>query len=254
MFCDHCGKQIPDDAALCPYCGMSTGESRQPVTYYDVEQQAHGNDASLNTSKDDFSHFGGPLPSAPPVPPVPPQAAYQNGYRAVPLPPRPPYASSVPPVAPGYPVQQPGYGPQSMNYAAYAPHMPRVPQFIPVVPAVPVVTSQAHMKRDNAVLLEVILSLFGLFGIGWLAGGETTVGIILLICSFVIYLPVLFLGTILTFGVGMVCLGPLAIVAIILNGVFCNSILKRREIQFIVMQQPPPMGHMPPPMQRRVQQ
>ena len=250
MFCDHCGKQIPDDAALCPYCGMSTGESRQPVTYYDAEQQAHGDDTSLNKSKDDFSHFGGPLPSAPPVPPVPTHASYQNGYRAVPLPPRPPYVPAVPPVPP---VQQAGYGPQPMNYAGYAPYMPHAPQFIPVVPAVPVVTSQAHMKRENAVLLEVILSLFGLFGIGWLAGGETTIGIILLICSFVIYLPVLFLGTILTFGVGILCLGPLAIVAIILNGVFCNSILKRREVQLIYIQQPP-VVHMPPPVQRNVQQ
>ena len=108
------------------------------------------------------------------------------------------------------------------------------------------------MKRENAVLLEVILSLFGIFGIGWLVGGETTTGIILLICSFVIYLPLLFLGTILTFGVGVVCLGPLAIVAIILNGVFCNSILKRREMQLIYMQQPPRV-HVPP-MQRHVQQ
>lgn len=87
------------------------------------------------------------------------------------------------------------------------------------------------MKSENAVLLEVILSLFGVFGMGWLAGGETTVGIILLICSFVIYLPILFLGTIFTFGIGLLCLGPLAIVAIIINAILCNSMLKRKELR-----------------------
>jgi hypothetical protein len=101
------------------------------------------------------------------------------------------------------------------------------------------------MRKENALALEIILSLFGIFGIGWLAGGETTVGIILLICSFVVYLPILFLGTIFTFGLGLFCLGPLAIVAIIINAVLCNNILKRREPQLLqvqVQQQPlPPM-------------
>ncbi len=26
MYCKHCGKQIPDDAAVCPECGKATGE------------------------------------------------------------------------------------------------------------------------------------------------------------------------------------------------------------------------------------
>jgi len=145
-------------------------------------------------------------------------------------------------------MQQPGYGPQAMNYQAFA---PQSSQFIPVVPVM--VVGQTHMKRENAVLLEVILSLFGVFGIGWLAGGETTIGIILLICSFVIYMPLLFLGTILTFGVGVLCLGPLAIVAIIINGVLCSKMLKRREARLMFMQQPS-MVHVPPPVQRHVQQ
>lgn len=27
MFCQKCGKEIPDDAAICPYCGAPTQES-----------------------------------------------------------------------------------------------------------------------------------------------------------------------------------------------------------------------------------
>ena len=252
MFCDHCGKQIPDDAVLCPYCGVSTGEKKQSVTYYDVAQQPDVENASSSPSKEDFSHFGGPGLTRYDAP-----ASYQRGYRAVPriphIPhaPRAPHSPHVPPLPPvGYPVQQPGYGPQSMNYAGYAPQQPL---FVPV-PVVPVmVEHRSHMKSGDAVLLEVLLSLFGIFGVGWIAGGETTIGVILLICSFVIYLPLLFLGTILTFGVGVFCLGPLAIVAIILNGVICNAALKRREARLMFMQQPSMMP-VQPPVQRQVQQ
>ena len=252
MFCDHCGKQIPDDAALCPYCGVSTGEKKQGVTYYDAAQQADVEDASLSPSKDDFSHFGGPVPM-----PYDTPASYQSGYRAVPRIPHAPRAPHVPNISPlppvNYPVQQPGYGPQAMNYSGYAPQQPLfVPVPVPVVPVMVGQTQRSHMKSGDAVLLEVLLSLFGIFGVGWIAAGETTIGVILLICSFVIYLPLLFLGTILTFGVGVFCLGPLAIVAIILNGVICNAALKRREARLMFMQQLP--VHVPPPMQRHVQQ
>ena len=242
MFCDHCGKQIPNDAILCPYCGMSTGDHKQAMTYYDIAQQPEGEDAVQNASKDDFSQFGGPKPSVP----YNAHASYQGGYRAVPRAPHTPFVSPMSPSV-GYPIQRPGYGPSSMNYAGY---VPQSPQFVPVVP---VVVGQAHMKSENAVLLEVILSFFGVFGVGWLLGGATTTGIILLICSFVIYWPLLFFGTILTFGVGVLCLGPLAIVAIIINGVLCHSMLKRREARLMFMQQAP-LVHVPPPTQRHVQQ
>ena len=112
-----------------------------------------------------------------------------------------------------------------------------------------------HMKSDSATIVEILLSLFGVFGVGWLLGGETTIGLILLICSFVIYLPLLFVGTILTFGLGLFCLGPLAIVAIIINGVICHRTLKQREARLLFMQQPYPVSMQPmqTPMQRHMQ-
>ena len=97
-------------------------------------------------------------------------------------------------------------------------------------------------NNSNALLLEVILSLFGIFGVGWLLAGETTMGIVLLVCSIVVYWPFMIFGTLLTFGLGLICLGPLAITAIIVNALVFNTILRRKAPQ----QPLPPMP--PPPM------
>jgi hypothetical protein len=102
-------------------------------------------------------------------------------------------------------------------------------------------TAAISNNNSNALLLEVILSLFGLFGIGWLVAGETTSGIILLVCSIVIYWPLMIFGTLLTFGFGLVCLGPLAIAAIIVNALVFNSILHRKSPR----QPLPPMPPLP---------
>ena len=96
-------------------------------------------------------------------------------------------------------------------------------------------------KNDGALVVEIILSLFGIFGVGWLMAKETTVGTILLICSFFIYWPILILGTIFTFGLGLLCLGPLTIGAIILNALLLNSNLNRKATEFVVLSVP----HMP---------
>jgi hypothetical protein len=92
--------------------------------------------------------------------------------------------------------------------------------------------------NNSAVLVEVLLSFFlGIYGVGWLMSGETTIGVVLLICSFVVYWPVLIVGTILTLGIGLFCLGPLAIGAIIFNAIMLNNAIKRKtNVQFIMPQ------------------
>jgi uncharacterized Zn finger protein (UPF0148 family) len=105
--------------------------------------------------------------------------------------------------------------------------------------APPVVASS---DNNNALIVEVVLSLFGIFGVGWLLAGETTAGIILLICSIIVYWPFMIFGTLLTFGFGLICLGPLAIATIIINTLIFNSILRRK---IAARQTPPPM---PPPL------
>jgi hypothetical protein len=94
-------------------------------------------------------------------------------------------------------------------------------------------------KNDNALIVELICSLLGLFGVGWLMAGETTIGIILLIGSVLIYWPLMIGGTILTIGIGLLCLGPIAIGVIILNTLLLNSLLNRKAAKFVVTQQQP---------------
>jgi hypothetical protein len=83
-------------------------------------------------------------------------------------------------------------------------------------------------KTDSALVAEILLSLFGIFGIGWLMAGETAIGVILLLGSILIYWPLMLLGTAITEGFGLICLGPLAIGIIILNIVLLSSVLRRK--------------------------
>ena len=128
-----------------------------------------------------------------------------------------------------------GYGPQ--------PHAVPPYQYAPG-PVNVFVNNPPVSNTDNGPLIvEVLLSLFlGIYGVGWLMAGETTVGVILLICSFVVYLPTLILGTIFTLGLGLFCLVPLAIGAVVLNAVLLNNALKRKVAQVIMVQSNP----MPP--------
>lgn len=133
-----------------------------------------------------------------------------------------------------------------INYAAQQQQEGYAPPYNP--PGPPHVSPGNGMtlsnKNDQALVTEIILSLFGLFGVGWLVAGETTVGIILLVCSIFIYWPIMIGGTILTFGLGLICLGPIAIAAIILNTILLNRTLNRKATRFVLMQHPPHM-HVP---------
>jgi len=100
-------------------------------------------------------------------------------------------------------------------------------------------------KDDKPLIAEFIFSLFGLFGIGWLMGKETTVGVLLLLGSVFIYWPLMIVATVFTYGLGLICLGPLAIVAIIINILLLNRNLKRKALHFFVASTPPPPGKRP---------
>jgi predicted RNA-binding Zn-ribbon protein involved in translation (DUF1610 family) len=81
---------------------------------------------------------------------------------------------------------------------------------------------------DSALAVEFILSLLGIFGIGWLLAGETVIGFLLLACSILIYWPMMILGTLVTLGFGLMCLGPLAVSCVICNALLLNLCLKRK--------------------------
>jgi len=167
--------------------------------------------AQQGPPQDDLSRFGGP-------------PLYQAGYGAVPPP--VPQGGHIP-----FPQQTPGYAPTS--YTSFYPQAN--------------ITVVQNTGSDAPLIAEIVLSLFGIFGVGWLLGGETTTGIVLLLCSIFVYWPIMILGTLFTFGLGLVCLGPLAIGAIIFNAILCNRVLKRRAARLVVVQTTPPP---PIPMHR----
>lgn len=89
----------------------------------------------------------------------------------------------------------------------------------------PVVVS--HSPDYTPLIVEIILNVFGIYGVGWLMLGQLTGGLILLIVSLLLW-PVVFLMSILTLGAGLICLGPVAIVALAINLVLLQQAVKRR--------------------------
>lgn len=112
------------------------------------------------------------------------------------------------------------------------------PQYPPPYQQMTNVTVVNNAQTSNtSVIVEVLLNFFlGIYGVGWLMAGETTTGIVLLICSLVVYWPVLIGLAVFTFGIGFFCDIPLVIGAIILNAVLLNGALKRRYSQITVVQ------------------
>ena len=94
--------------------------------------------------------------------------------------------------------------------------------------------------RSSALIAEFILSLFGLFGIGWLIAGSTATGIILLVCSIFIYWPIMIAGVMFTRGIGLLCLGPIAIAAIILNILLLSISMRHKAMRFTPAPPAPP--------------
>jgi hypothetical protein len=135
------------------------------------------------------------------------------------------------------PPQQAAPQPQQVNYGYANP--------APNYSTVNVVINNGGVSNKNtaALVVEVIASLFGIYGIGWLMAGETTTGVLLLIGSFVLYWPIFIVGSILTLGLGLFCLGPLGIAAIIINAILLNNTLNRKAAQVAIV---PPMQQMPP--------
>lgn len=197
--CATCGRLIPDNATSCPGCGALTEFGRATRSQSgEFQQQGY-------TSPDYLSGY---------APPTGQSSGYnpQQGY----VPPQQQY---------GYQQQQ-GYA-QQPNYGPYQQGGVNV-----------TVVNNATASHSNApVIVELLLNIFtGIYGVGWLMAGETTTGIILLVCSFVDWgiWGALF---VFTLGLGFLCWGPLLIAAIIVNAILLNNALKRKASQIITVQQ-----------------
>jgi hypothetical protein len=95
-------------------------------------------------------------------------------------------------------------------------------------PHAPRITPLQTPNLSNALTIEVVLSLIGIFGVGWLMAGQITIGILLLLGSIFFYWPMLMLSTMFTDGLSLLCLVPMAIGLIIFNAVLLNGYIKRK--------------------------
>jgi len=94
-----------------------------------------------------------------------------------------------------------------------------------------------NTNNSTPLIVELLLSIFlGIFGIGWLMAGEVVIGVILLVCSLFIYLPLLIISIFIaffTFGFSLFCTGPMVIGAIVLNAILLNNKLKRKASSYM---------------------
>jgi zinc-ribbon domain len=201
MICERCGKEIADSAAICPSCGTvtswSTGSSGPPPTTYGGFPTGEYSDT-----------YDQPKPT------------YEQGYT-----PRQNHAPQPPPIYTPPPQQK--FGP------SYAP--PHSYQQAPINVTIVNNYTPPPAKNNGALLVEILLSLFGIYGVGWSMAGKKTTGTVLIICSLVYwFLALRFIF--LTWGFGILCLGPLSIVLIIVNAILLNNALKQQTARLTTVQ------------------
>ncbi len=213
MICEHCGKEISDNAVICSFCGgvtssSSLGPNPNPTTTYG------------SYPSDLYADHHDLLPTS----------TYDQGY-----------------------IGQGNFTEESSNYTAQAQdyrysYANNPPPGYQVPPINMTINNYATTRETNsgALLVEIICSLFGVYGVGWLMAGEKTTGTILLVCSFVLFWPLAIFIAIITIGFGIfLCNLPLAIIGIIINAVLLNNTLNRKTPLPIYPTQPRPM-RMPP--------
>ncbi len=209
LTCTNCGSDIPDTVALCPNCGKPILASTLPPI---PEQSGYMPPQQFYT---------------PPLAPQPGYMSPQQSYTP-PLPPQPGYMLPPQP-APYYtPPPQQGFIPPQQTYYGPQQNVPPMYQQGPAVNVTVVTNTGTGGKNNTPVIIEVILSIFGIYGVGWLMAGETTTGIILLVCSFLVYWPVMVVMAIFTIGI---CDFPVAIAAVVVNAILLNGALNRKAAQ-----------------------
>lgn len=122
----------------------------------------------------------------------------------------PPYSQPAPPPYPAAP-----------QYSQPLP--PPIPQYSQPLP--PTYPQQRH-NSSTAVALEAICSLFGFYGIGWMYRGRVGTGIMLLALGFV-WVGIAIVIALFTFGLGLVCVGPLDLAFIVGDVLWLNRTLRQ---------------------------
>ena len=148
---------------------------------------------------------------------VQPMPTYNHGIS-----PQPDFEAPHSAIYSSLPKQDFGYGPSYNAHTAYQPGTINVT-------VVNNFNTSSSNNKSGALLAEIFLSLFGVYGVGWIIAGETTIGVVLLVCSFVLFWPLAVMIAIFTLGFGVFfCDLPLAVGGIVLNAVLLNNALNRK--------------------------
>ena len=109
----------------------------------------------------------------------------------------------------------------------YRPRPRAIPD--PVLPQ-PTVTRYGNTLP---LVIEVAVSLLlGIYGIGWLMIGEVVTGVILVICSLLLYWPFVVISAIfavITLGLSVFCCGPFIIGALVFNAYMLHKTIARKS-------------------------
>ncbi|HEY7021182.1 MAG TPA: hypothetical protein VH349_08695 [Ktedonobacterales bacterium] len=107
-----------------------------------------------------------------------------------------------------------------------APPQPAAGYAAPLQPvASAYVAPQARPQNNTPVIVEAILAFFGIYGVGWLISGETSIGIALLIAGFV--WDAIFVAAAITV-LGLCCVVPLQLIFVALSAFQLNNRLRMR--------------------------
>jgi hypothetical protein len=210
----------PTPAAQPSYPPSPSMSAPLPNPYSQPAQQAPSTPADAPSASGSYPPATGPIAEPPPAftPPPPTYAPPSGGYASGQYP--PPSGQYPPP--PGYP--QSGQYPPNAGYPQYNQAPPPAYGAPPFGP--PVYLQVQQPSTAGPIIAEVILGLFGVFGVGWLIGGKTTIGAILLGLS-ALWWIVSIATVLLTVGIGILCLFPIDVAFIVTSAVTLSNALKK---------------------------
>lgn len=90
----------------------------------------------------------------------------------------------------------------------------------PVTPVVPTL-----QPTFTPLVVELLLNILGIYGVGWLMINNIGIGMLLLMCSILLW-PMVILFTVFTLGLVLLCLGP-----VVIGAAVCNALLLYHAIQ-----------------------
>jgi len=105
--------------------------------------------------------------------------------------------------------------------------LPATPNVLPVIQYAP----QPPKNRGTALVLEILLGLFGLPGFGWIYSGQTTGGVILLVC-YLAWDVIAIIIDLASGGFACLCTLPVNVVTVTISSILLNSHMRQHPETF----------------------